>query len=63
MNNSIVQVGNFREHGNKGLLNPRAVKDNIKTSCVSTGCERGDGGKQMAFASKNPKTDLWGCKK
>lgn len=62
MNNSIVQVGNFREHANKGLMHPRAVKDNIKTSCVSTGCERGDGGKGMQFSSKDDRRELWGRK-
>jgi hypothetical protein len=63
---TMVRHGKFRiNKTNKNLDRPRFVREACAfTSCVSVGAldGGGNGGKGMAFASKDDRRELWGRK-
>lgn len=71
MSNLNVDVSSFVRHGkfrvsktNKNLDRPRAVREQVLTTCVSLGQSdgSGNGGKGMQFSSKRPE-DVFGVKR
>lgn len=62
---TIVRHGRFRiSKTNKNLDRPRAVREQVLTTCVSLGQSdgSGNGGKGMQFAGKDDRRELWGRK-
>jgi hypothetical protein len=59
---TVVRHGKFRTPRNKNLDRPRAVREQVLTTCVSLGAgESGNNGKGMQFSAKR-ECDLWGRK-